>query len=157
MSEAPRPFTFQAVLELHGRTATGIRVPVEVVEGLGGGKRAAVRVTINNHTYRSSVAVMCGEFMLGVSAEQRALAGVAAGDRVDVELKLDTEPREVTVPEDLAAALAADDGARHFFETLSYSKRLRYALSVETAKKPETRQLRVAAALSALRAGRPLG
>lgn len=132
-------------------------MPAEVVDGLGGGKRPAVRVTINHHTYRSSVAVMGGEFMLGVSAEQRALAGVAAGDRIDVALELDTEPREVTVPADLAAALAADDAARHFFETLSYSKRLRYALSVETAKKPETRQLRGAAAVSALRAGRPQG
>ncbi|MDQ6873812.1 MAG: YdeI/OmpD-associated family protein [Actinomycetota bacterium] len=157
MTAAAPQFTFQAVLELHGRTATGVRVPAEVVDGLGGGKRPAVRVTINGHTYRSSVAVMGGEFMLGVSAEQRASAGVAAGDRVDVALELDTEPREVTVPADLAAALAADDEARRFFEALSYSNRLRYALSVETAKKPETRERRIAAAVSALRAGRAQG
>ncbi|MEA2844373.1 MAG: hypothetical protein QOJ69_2044, partial [Actinomycetota bacterium] len=96
---------FRTTLELGGKTATGIRVPDEVVEGLGSGKRPPVRVTINGHTYRSTVAVMGGAFMVGVSAEERSKAGVAAGDEVDVDIELDTEPREVVVPPDFAAAL----------------------------------------------------
>ena len=64
---------FRTVLELGGKTATGIRVPAEVVEALGKGKRPAVRVTINGHTYRNTVAVMGGTYMVGVSAENRAL------------------------------------------------------------------------------------
>ena len=63
---------FRAILELGGTTATGVRVPAEVVAALGPSKRPPVRVTINGHTYRSSVASIGGQFMLGVSAENRA-------------------------------------------------------------------------------------
>src|SRR4026208_1420112 len=79
------------------KTATGIRIPDEVVEVLGSGKRPPVKVTINGFTYRSSIATVSGASMVGVSAENRAGAGVAGGDEVDVEIELDTEPREVTV------------------------------------------------------------
>ena len=71
---------FRATIKQSGRTATGIRVPEEVVAALGSGKRPAVRVTIGGHPYRSTVAPMGGAFMIGVSAENRARAGVAAGD-----------------------------------------------------------------------------
>lgn len=146
-------FRFRTTLLLGGKTATGMEVPPEVVEGLGAGKRPQVRVTIAGHTYRSTVAVMGGVYMLGVSAEHRAAAGVAAGDELDVELALDTEPREVAVPEDLAAALDAAD-ARQAFDALSYSNRLRYALAVDSAKKPETRKRRIAETVNVLREGR---
>ncbi|HKW23505.1 MAG TPA: DUF1905 domain-containing protein, partial [Ktedonobacterales bacterium] len=105
---------FRATVELGGKTATGIQVPAQVVEGLGSGKRPRVHVTINGYTYRSTVAPMGGVFMLPVSAEVREYAGVAAGDTVDVEVQLDTEPREVTVPPDFAAALDGDADARQF-------------------------------------------
>jgi hypothetical protein len=131
-----------------------MRVPAEVVEGLGGGKRPAVRVTIGPHTYRSTVAPRGGEFLLPLSAENRAAAGVAAGDAVDVSIELDTEPREVVVPDDLAAALAADDAARAAFEGLPYSHRLRHVLAIEGAKAAETRRRRVEKAIEMLRAGR---
>jgi hypothetical protein len=85
---------FRATIESSGKTATGIRVPEEVVIGLGAGKRPPVRVTINGHTYRGTVAIMGGVFMMGVSAENRARAGVAASDVVDVDIELDTQPRE---------------------------------------------------------------
>ena len=111
--------TFTVTLELAGRTATGIEVPFEVVERLGGGKRPPVKVTIGDYAYRSA-AVMGGRFMLGVSAEHRTRAGVAAGDTVDVTLELDAEPRTVKVPADLAEALAAAD-ARDAFERPSLS------------------------------------
>ena len=65
-----------------------------------------MKVTIKKHTYRSTVAVMGGRYLVGVSAENRAAAGVAAGDILDVSLEIDTEVRELEVPADLASALA---------------------------------------------------
>jgi len=145
---------FRATILLGGKTATGIRVPPEVVESLGPSKRPAVRVTINGHTYRSSVASMGGEFMLPVSAENRTSCGVAAGDEVDVDIELDTEPREVTVPPDFADALDHDAEARRFFDGLSYSQKLWHVASIEGAKAAETRQRRIAKSVTMLREGR---
>jgi hypothetical protein len=145
---------FRATIEQAGKTATGIEVPAEVVSSLGSSKRPAVRLTINGFTYRSTVASMGGRFMVGVSAKVREGAGVAGGDKVDVEIELDTEPREVSVPPDLAAALKRDAGARRIFEGLSYSRKQRLVLPIEDAKTPETRQRRVDKAVSMLREGR---
>jgi hypothetical protein len=145
---------FRTTLELGGKTATGIRVPDEVVEGLGSGKRPPVRVTIKGHTYRSTVAVMGGAFMVGVSAEERAKAGVAAGDEVEVDIELDTEPREVVVPADFAAALDDDADAKRFFDGLSYSNKRRHVLSIEGAKSPETRRRRIDKSVATLREGK---
>ena len=103
---------FRAIIKTTGKTAAGIEVPEEIVTALGAGKRPAVTVTINGHTYRSSIAVVSGAFMVGVSAENRAAASVAGGDEVDVELALDTAPREVIVPDDFASALDAEPKAR---------------------------------------------
>jgi hypothetical protein len=145
---------FRATLQLGGKTATGIEVPTEVVERLGAGKRPPVRVTIKGHTYRTTIAPMGGRFMLPVSADNRTSAGVVAGDEVDIDLALDTEPREVSVPPDLAEALDADPDAKQHFDGLSYSHKLRHVLAIEGAKTAETRQRRVAKAVSALREGR---
>jgi uncharacterized protein YdeI (YjbR/CyaY-like superfamily) len=109
-----------------------------------------VRVTINGHSWRSTVAVMGGRNLVGVSAENRAAAGVAAGDEIDVELVLDTEKREVEVPADLAAALAASPAAGAAFAALSYSNKSRHVLSVEGAKTDETRARRIAKAVADL-------
>ena len=145
---------FRATLETEGKTATGINVPAEVVEALGGGKRPRVTVTINGHTYRSSVAVLGGRYMLGVSAENRAAAGVEGGQEVDVELDLDTAPREVTVPPDFSAALAAEPAAQATFDGLSYSNKSWHVLQIDGAKTDETRQRRIAKSVAALREGR---
>jgi hypothetical protein len=146
---------FRATIEQSGKTATGFRVPDDVVEGLGAGKRPAVRVTIGGHTYRSTVASMGGVFMVGVSAENRASAGVAGGDEVDVDIELDTAPREVTVPPDLAKALEGDAAAKRTFDGLSYSNKHWHVRSIEGAKSPETRQRRIAKSVDTLRDGRP--
>ena len=135
---------FRAKILQAGKTATGIQVPAQVVDSLGSGKRPKVRVTINHYTYRSSVASMGGKFMVGVSAETRVHARVAGGDEVDVEIELDAEPREVTVPPDFAAALRRDARAKRVFEGLSYSKKRWHVLSIEGAKTAETRQRRIA-------------
>jgi hypothetical protein len=145
---------FRATVILSGKTATGIEVPAEIVEALGSGKRPAVSVMINGHTYRSTVASMGGKFLLPVSAEQRANAGVAAGDEIEVGVELDTEPRVVSVPADFAAALAADAEAKRCFEGLSYSHQRRHVLAIEGAKAAETRQRRIGKAVEMLREGR---
>jgi hypothetical protein len=103
---------FRTTIQLNGRTATGIEVPEEVIEKLGSGKRPPVRVTVNDHTYRSTVAPRGDRYLVGVSAENREGAGVAAGDQVDVEIELDTSPREVAVSPDFAAALEGDADAK---------------------------------------------
>src|SRR6267143_199516 len=145
---------FRTKLLQAGKTATGIQVPAKIVESLGSGKRPKVRVTINGYTYRSSVAPMGGRFMLGVSAEVRDRAGVAGGDMLDVEIELDTAPREVSVPPDFAAALKRDADAKRFFDGLSYSKKQWFVLSIEGAKTAETRQRRITNAMSRLHEGR---
>jgi hypothetical protein len=145
---------FRAILETEGKTATGFNVPADVVEALGGGKRPRVNVTINGHTYHSSVAVLGGRYMVGVSAENRAAAGVEGGQEVDVELALDTAPREVTVPSDFATALAAEPAAHATFDGLSYSNKSWHVLQVDGAKSDETRQRRIARSVEALREGK---
>jgi hypothetical protein len=145
---------FRAKIQQRGKTATGFEVPEKVVTALGAGKRPLVRVTINGKTYRSAVAVMGGTFMVGVSAENRALTGVAGGDTVDIDLELDTAPRDVPVPKDFAAALKKDAKARSFFETLTASQKNRHVSLIEGAKTAETRERRIAKAIDDLRAGK---
>ena len=137
-----------------GKTAAGMEIPADVVEALGAGRKPPVRVTINGYTYRSTVASMGGGFWVGVSNDNRAKTGVAAGQEVDVDLELDTEHREVTVPPDFRAALDRDPVAARFFDGLSYSNRLRHVLSIEDAKTPETRQRRIDKAVASLAEGR---
>jgi hypothetical protein len=143
---------FRAIVELGGKTATGIRVPPDVIDALGAGKKPAVRVTIGKFTYRTTVAPRGGEFLLPVSAENRAGAGVAAGDELNVEIEVDTEPREVTVPTDFAKALAGNAAAKARFDSLSYSNQSRHVLSIEGAKTSETRQRRIDKAVRELEA-----
>jgi len=85
--------------------ATGVEVPAEVVGALGAGKRPKVVITINGHSWRSRVASMGGRFVVGISAANRAASGIALGVEVEVALDLDTEPRLVAEPIDLAEAL----------------------------------------------------
>ena len=152
---ASEPMRFRTVIELGGKTATGFEVPPEVVEAFGRGKRVPVQVTIGPHTYRSTTAVMDGRYLLPLSAENREAAGVAAGDEVEVQLTLDDQPREVEVPDDLAAALDAEPAARATFDGLSNSNKRYHLLQVTGAKTDETRQRRIAKAVATLREGKP--
>jgi uncharacterized protein YdeI (YjbR/CyaY-like superfamily) len=92
--------------------------------------------------------------MISLSAEHRAGAGVAGGDEVDVDLELDTAPREVAVPADFAAALDAEPAARETFDGLSYSNKSWHVLQVEDAKTEETRRRRIAKSVDSLKQGR---
>jgi hypothetical protein len=145
--------TFDTTLIQEGKTATGIEVPPDVVATLGSSKKPAVKVTLNGYAYRSTIAVMNGRFMLPVSAEHRQGAGLQAGDRVEVTLELDTEPRVVSVPEDLQTALEAEATALERFAKLSYSGKRQHVLAVEGTKNPETRARRVAKVVQTLRDG----
>jgi hypothetical protein len=146
-----RDMDFQATIQLDGKTATGVRVPDEVVSALGGGNRPRVRVTLRGYSYRTSVARMGGEFKFPVSAAVREESGLSAGDEVVVQIELDNGPRELAVPAGLAEALEREPAARQAFDKLSYSNRKRHVLAVEGAKTDETRQRRIARALDELR------
>lgn len=141
--------TFDAVLHLAGKTATGIEVPPETVESLGGGKRPAVVVTLGEYSYRSTIGVMGGRSLIPVSAEHREAAGLTAGDVVEVTLELDTAPRTVDVPDDLASALASAD-VRAAFDALSPSTRKAHVTSVEGTSVAETRARRVTKVVASL-------
>jgi hypothetical protein len=145
-----KPITFTVTLELAGKTATGMHVPDDVVERLGAGKRPPVKVTINGYTYRNTIAVMGGRYMVGVAAEHRAAAGVEAGETLQVTLELDTAPRTVEMPKDLAAALKKA-GVTDAFERLSFTLRKEAVRGVEEAKQPETRQRRIAKTVASLK------
>jgi hypothetical protein len=145
---------FHTTILQAGKTATGIRIPDEIVESLGAGKRPPIQVTIKGYTYRSTVAVMGDAYMVGVNADNRAAAGVAGGDEVDVDIELDTAPREVDVPSDFAAALDAEPEARGTFDKLSNSNKGWHTSQIEGAKTDETRQRRIARSVAALREGR---
>jgi Bacteriocin-protection, YdeI or OmpD-Associated/Domain of unknown function (DUF1905) len=133
---------FLAVIQQTGKTACGIEVPATVV------------VTLGHYTYRSSVAPMGGGFWVGVNADHREASGLRAGDEVRVTLALDTAPREVEVPAELAAALDADPIAGAFFDGLSYSNKRVFTLSVEGTNNPHTKARRVEKAIALMCEGR---
>lgn len=132
----------------------GFVIPEEVVLSLGAGKRPPVTVTINGYAYRNTVAVMGGRYMIGVSSEHRGPAGVQGGDVVDIDLELDTAPRTIEVPPELAAALEVDPVAKATWDRLSYSNKSWHALQVTGTNNPETRARRIDRSISTLREGR---
>jgi hypothetical protein len=137
------------ILQAADMNATGIPVPDAIVEKLGAGKKPKVCVTLNGYTYRSTVAVMGDKFMLPLAREHRAAAGVQGGDKVEVTIELDTAPREVEIPKDLAAALKTA-GLTQAFAALAYTHRKDHVRLIEEAKAPETRQRRIAKAVATL-------
>ena len=120
----------------------------------GSGKKPAVKVTINGFTYQSTLGSMGGRSMIPVSAANREGAGVAAGDEVGGVARARHRDREITVPDDFAAALEGEPTAKTFFDGLSFSQRRWFVEGIESAKKPETRQRRIDAAIERLREGR---
>ena len=145
---------FSATLVKRG-PAAAVVLDQQQVEAVGeAAKRFPVQATVNGYRWRTSIARMGGESLLGLSRAVREQAGVQAGDTVDVELELDSAPREVELPQALALALASDDDARRAFDALSYTDRKELARSVAEAKREETRSRRVANALALLRAGK---
>jgi hypothetical protein len=141
MSDLKKQSFNTAILQIGNNT--GICVPNEVVDKMGAGKKPPVIVTINDYTYRNTIAVMGGKFMIGVSADIRSKTGIKGGDKVKVTLELDTKPREVEVPAEFQRLLNENPEAKQFFETLSYSNKQKYVLPIKEAKTEDTRQRRM--------------
>jgi hypothetical protein len=144
---------FDATLDLDGKTATGIVVPGEVIDALGAGRRPVVRVTVNGHTFSTTVGSMQGVAKIPVSADNRKLVGAVAGDALRVSVVVDTAPVEVEVPGEFAGALASDQPAAEFFAGLTASQKKGFVVPVAQAKTAETRDRRIEKAMAALRAG----
>jgi Bacteriocin-protection, YdeI or OmpD-Associated/Domain of unknown function (DUF1905) len=145
---------FKAQLQPRGPAAAVVLDDDQVAIVGEGAKRFPVIATINGYTWRTSVARMGGEFLLGLSKEVRQGAGAQAGDEVDVTIELDAAPREVEVPEALAVALAADPEASAAFGRMAFTHRKEYARWIAEAKREETRQRRVVQALEMIRSGK---
>jgi hypothetical protein len=146
-------FKFETIILQTGNN-TGINVPEEIVEKLGAGKKPAVIVTVNDFTYRNTIAVMGGKFMISLSSDIRKKTGINGGDKVTVELELDTKPREVILPPDFKEILDKNPKAKTFFETLSYSNKQKYVLPIDQAKTDETRTRRIEKAINDLSEGK---
>jgi hypothetical protein len=133
-----------AILHGKGKDTMGIVVPPEVVESLGAGKRPPVTVRLGKggYTYRSTIASMGGQFLIGIAKEHREPAGISNQKTMKVTLTLDTQPRDATLPKDLAAALLAA-GVRRAFDKLAPSRRKEAVRQVESAKAQETRERRI--------------
>jgi hypothetical protein len=146
----PQQITFQTEILQTGKNTTGIEVPSNVIEALGGGKRPLVKVKINHYSYRSAVAVMDGKYMISMSSEHRRAGGFQGGDAVVVTLQLDLEPRTVELPEDLKTALVKAN-VMEAFEKSAPSMQKEYVRWVEDAKTLGTRERRIAKTVEKLK------
>lgn len=142
-----RSAKFETTLTASGNN-TGIVVPDSVIDQLAAGRRPPVLVDVNGYEYRSTVAVMGGQYLVGVSAVVRAATGLKGGDPIRVSLTVADAPRVVDVPAEFAAALEVDEAARRFFDSLPNSLQRYHVDNVNAAKTPETRQRRISKAVS---------
>jgi Bacteriocin-protection, YdeI or OmpD-Associated/Domain of unknown function (DUF1905) len=147
MASTPKSVTFETTVAAIGNN-TGIAVPDEVIEQLAAGRRPPVLVNVNGYEYRNTVAVMGGRHMIGISAAVRNATGLKGGDPIRVTLTVADTPREVNVPADFAAALAADERARAFFDNLSNSMQRYHVDNINGAKSADTRQRRIDKAIA---------
>jgi hypothetical protein len=141
--------------QAEGSTATGIVIPDDVLAALGAGKKPPVKMVVNGYAYRSTVATINGDYMVGFSADHRAASGLKGGDPIEVSIELDTEPRTVELPADFGAALNADPQAKATYERLSNSLKGYHVAQVTGTKNPETRQRRIEKSIATLHAGKP--
>ncbi|WP_369375125.1 YdeI/OmpD-associated family protein [Streptomyces sp. cg36] len=131
--------------------ALGVEVPQEVIDGLGQGKRPPVVVAVNGHSWRTRIAAMRGQILIGISAANREASGIEAGEEIEVEVALDDEPQVVEPPADLAEALDADPALRAAYDRMAFSLKRKQVGEIESAKSPETRQRRIDKMVESLR------
>ena len=156
MTDDPAPrVSYRTTVRGEATGPTGIEVPPAELTALGSSKKPPVHVTLNGYSYRSTVATVDGRYMIGLSAQHRAASGLKAGDEVDVELVLDTQPRTVELPADFEAALDAEPAAKATFDKLSPSNKGYHVSLIEGAKAADTRQRRIEKSVAALREGKP--
>jgi hypothetical protein len=130
--------------------ATAIVLTDAQVEELGGGKRAAVTVTIGKKTARLRLAVMGGKNLIGISKANREALGAEIGDTIEAVITLDNAERTAELPDDVAQALSKAK-LRKAFDSLAYTHQKEHVRAITEAKKPETRSKRIAAMLEMLR------
>ena len=153
MASEAKSVTFETTVTATGNN-TGIVVPGEAIEQLGAGNRPPVLVNVNGYEYRNTVGVMGGRHMISISAAVRKATDLKGGDPIRVTLTLADTAREVNVPGDFAAALAADEPARAFFEKLSNSMQRYHVDNINTAKSADTRQRRIERAIAVFLEGK---
>jgi len=147
MAAEPKSVTFETTVAASGNN-TGIEVPGDLIEQLAAGERPPVLVNVNGYEYRNTVAVMGGRHMISISAAVRNATGLKGGDPIRVTLTVAGTPREVNVPPDFAAALAADERARAFFGKLANSMQRYHVDNINAAKSAGTRQRRIDKAIA---------
>ena len=131
-------------------------VPKQVATRMGLKGMPKVQAVIAGHPYRGSLMPMGdGTYCLGVLKSIQEAAGVQQGDTVTVQLELDTTPRVIEMPSDLAKVIRRDKKAQAAWDRLSFTNKKEMARSLEEAKKPETRERRLAAAVAKLRGSSP--
>ncbi len=130
--------------------ATGVEVPEAVAKALSREARPPVVITINGHSWRSRVARMLGQILIGISAANRQAAGIAEGDEVEVDLALDEAPRVVDEPADLTEALGQRPIARAAFDRLPFGLKRNHVADIEAAKSVEVRRRRMGKLVAAL-------
>ncbi len=147
---ANQKLKFSTILLQAGKTATGIKIPADIIEKLGGGKKPLVKITVNGFTYRSAVAVMGGAYMVGVNAGNREPAKVKGGEKIEVTIELDTEERTVEIPADFLKALNRNSATKKKFEALSNSRKKALTLPIASGKTEETRNRNIEKAMNSL-------
>ncbi len=142
--------TFTAVIQASGGGAAYAEVPFDVEEVFGD-KRPQVKVTIEGETYVWRLIRAGTPFhTLGVPKGIREKSGKNFGDTIEITVEADNAVRDVAVPADFTAALAAEPSAKEFFETLSPSHRKEFVRWISEAKKDQARARRVEQAIQML-------
>lgn len=144
---------YTGVLESTGANTAAFVIPDELVQGLNAGRRPKVKVTVNGQVFRTSIAKMGGPYWLGISKARREEAHLTVGESYELQIEIDTEERTIALPDDLAAAISGDQTALAAWEQLSFTNKREIAESISSAKRPETRDRRIAKAAETLRFG----
>lgn len=134
---------FSSHLMADANDNAGIIVPPEVIKELGGGNHPKVQVTLNGFTYRSSAAKMGDLFLIPVNKARRTEGKLEVDVPYEIEIELDTSPREVEIPAEIMSHFNTDEAAKAKWDAMSYSLQLRTVTPILNAKKPETRQRNV--------------
>lgn len=146
----PHKFTVK-LLGQAGSEVAALKPPFDVVEVFQRKGRVPVKGTINGFPFRSSLMNMGEGHMMVVNAQMRAGAACKAGDVVKVVMELDEEKRSIEVPAYLKKIINSDAKAKEFWPKLSFTHQKEYVREIEGAKRPETREKRIAAMMAALR------
>ena len=135
-------------------TWTYLDIPVEVSKEFGGKGQVRVKGSINRHPYRTSARPHGdGRHYIVVNKSIRDAIGVTTGDVVRVVMGLDTAPRTGEIPPDFMQAMQSDRKYSELFEELSYSRQKEFVDWLESAKREETRERRMAQSLDMLLEG----